>query len=341
MSSHISPTHLGQSPMRAVLAACRMWELLHELDPEGFDILAPTVVKVMDFLDSRNHMGWTGRSYSETSDLLKELGNKIEELNLNDEFPYLHRLLVEFDQATRERQHWTFAHITNGLRNHLADEEVNACIQMVENEMRSYDGTEETEPFWVRVLQRALNNIVYSLKVLIMFPNGLYSINYETELVDIDYNERLWEAIKDPFTAVMEDALKRFISHSLSANSEDNDAARGLFSEAYTNFFYRSNPLINGIHEIVPNSTTTFHNEMSPSNLEDVLTGPESATLDQVSAAVSAVYRACAICYDMHESGRETNNCRHFFCDECLQRHLDSRKNYRYTCPLCRTKFFN
>ncbi len=55
--------------------------------------------------------------------------------------------------------------------------------------------------------------------------------------------------------------------------------------------------------------------------------------LDSISSTSSS--NNCTICFtDISEEDKITLNCKHYFCNACIQDWLDKKK---YSCPLCRT----
>lgn len=55
--------------------------------------------------------------------------------------------------------------------------------------------------------------------------------------------------------------------------------------------------------------------------------------LDSISSTSSS--NNCTICFtDISEEDKITLNCKHYFCNSCIQDWLDKKK---YSCPLCRT----
>jgi hypothetical protein len=77
--------------------------------------------------------------------------------------------------------------------------------------------------------------------------------------------------------------------------------------------------------------------------VQDVLRGPESATLNDVSVVVATVPDTeCSICSGTDTAGVmcEIRVCGHLFCFECLSLQLRVEHECRYKCSICRAEFF-
>jgi hypothetical protein len=86
-----------------------------------------------------------------------------------------------------------------------------------------------------------------------------------------------------------------------------------------------------------------FQREYELFDVQDVLRGPEHATLDDVSIPVEAAEDSeltCGLCHDAEVSMREIKVCGHECCAECLNNQLQARHECRYKCALCRAEFF-
>lgn len=77
-------------------------------------------------------------------------------------------------------------------------------------------------------------------------------------------------------------------------------------------------------------------------DLDPVLTGPETATVDQVSSEVlqNSTEADCCICLTGNNVMRQLNVCNHMFCEDCLTSQLNAEGNYRYKCAICRAEMF-
>jgi hypothetical protein len=77
-------------------------------------------------------------------------------------------------------------------------------------------------------------------------------------------------------------------------------------------------------------------------DFEDVLTGPEHASIDDVSIAVEYEQdqSSCDLCGDGSVSMRKLKRCGHEFCKECLRTQLDTNHACRYKCAFCHSEFF-
>lgn len=75
---------------------------------------------------------------------------------------------------------------------------------------------------------------------------------------------------------------------------------------------------------------------------DDMLSGPDSATLDDVSTAVEPSPGAapCDVCYQSDVPMRKFMVCSHGVCASCLDAQLQIADHYRYKCPFCRAEFF-
>jgi hypothetical protein len=83
--------------------------------------------------------------------------------------------------------------------------------------------------------------------------------------------------------------------------------------------------------------------EYEVNDLVPVLTGPETATVDQVSSAVlqNSTEADCCICLTGGGVMRQLNVCNHMFCEDCLEPQLNAEGNYRYKCAICWAEMFS
>jgi hypothetical protein len=83
--------------------------------------------------------------------------------------------------------------------------------------------------------------------------------------------------------------------------------------------------------------------EYEVNDLVPVLTGPETATVEQVSSAVlqNSTEADCCICLTGGGVMRQLNVCNHMFCEDCLTSQLNAEGNYRYKCAICRAEMFS
>lgn len=78
--------------------------------------------------------------------------------------------------------------------------------------------------------------------------------------------------------------------------------------------------------------------EVPESDLEDVLTGPETVSVGEVSRPVGPEYSTveCGIYGQADDDSVRLNVCGHMFCTDCLTQQLQARGNFRYRCAMCR-----
>lgn len=77
-------------------------------------------------------------------------------------------------------------------------------------------------------------------------------------------------------------------------------------------------------------------------NLTDVLSGPDTASIDEVSQVICHPEdQTCSICWETVVSLRKLNACTHVFCEDCLTSQLDSQHASRYRCAVCRQELFD
>lgn len=77
--------------------------------------------------------------------------------------------------------------------------------------------------------------------------------------------------------------------------------------------------------------------EYEPSDLIDILTGPENVTAEDVSFPLLHIRDStCGICGESTNDLRRPVVCIHTFCRECLDTQLATRHPMRYKCAICR-----
>ncbi|KAJ4368454.1 hypothetical protein N0V83_006811 [Neocucurbitaria cava] len=146
-------------------------------------------------------------------------------------------------------------------------------------------------------------------------------------------------------------------------NAEDDDAKAEIanFIREVAQFFSYASPLLSDFwiqdgdsdndsdgtdyhadHQFDRYTEEDWHwQEAILDELEDVLSGPENVTLDQVSSvAMTTDESSCDICGDTESTMRQLNACSHQICQQCLTTQLSTSHASRYKCAFCRAEFF-
>jgi hypothetical protein len=101
-------------------------------------------------------------------------------------------------------------------------------------------------------------------------------------------------------------------------------------------------PYDENIPIIEPGDTRYMDEDLELDDLEDVLMGPEHASIDDVSIAFEYEHdqSSCALCGDDDVPMRKLEGCGHELCEECLRTQLNTNHACRYKCAFCRNEFF-
>jgi hypothetical protein len=172
------------------------------------------------------------------------------------------------------------------------------------------------------------------------------------ELIQPALHDWVGEAVAELFEALGFGTENVLIDDSVEANT----CLDNLYTKLGLFFSFRSILLENFLpEEDIPEHVATrdfaryeendwFQREFELfDGTQDVLRGPMSATLDDVSIPVEADENfelKCGLCQETGKLMREVKVCGHEYCEVCLTEQLQVQHECRYKCALCRAEFF-
>lgn len=83
-----------------------------------------------------------------------------------------------------------------------------------------------------------------------------------------------------------------------------------------------------------------YANEYELHDVQDVLLGPKSTTVNHVAMPIATTSEPCQLCGDEKVPMRQLVACNHILCEDCLDTQLKAEHASRYKCPFCRAEFF-
>lgn len=83
-----------------------------------------------------------------------------------------------------------------------------------------------------------------------------------------------------------------------------------------------------------------YANKYELHNVQDVLLGPASTTVNHVAMPIGTTPEPCQLCGDESVPMRQLVICNHVLCEDRLDTQLKAEHASRYKCPFCRAEFF-
>ncbi|KAH7088753.1 hypothetical protein FB567DRAFT_522225 [Paraphoma chrysanthemicola] len=213
------------------------------------------------------------------------------------------------------------------------------------NTMRENLGQEEFEADLAVYARDEAVVLPTNIELFIREQTGLLSRSLGSTAIDVDIFVKVIQAALRTHILAALDVLLRslgaFASNGILATSLRTRQNLQIFYRNIARFFSHASPLLSDFWPSENDHEEDAFEEYSLDDLEDVLIGPDSVDIDELSISVSHDPATdCAVCFDAYSTLPKLA-CAHEYCEECLNTQLGTHHACRYRCGSCRAEFFS